>query len=163
MPLSASQLQAALESTTILSSCPTTAAEAASNWANALTQYFLTISTPLLPGVASIHQTLLVTELSQTIDGSTDAALTFAPVDKFIQSIAATASVTPPPPATPMGVAVYNIVNGRFGEYALEGVVDLSLASEAAEKIARNVHTHITNILNCSYTATGVTVPVPWS
>lgn len=153
MPLSKATLKSALISGPYASSCPTSSTEAASGWVAAMSTYFQSMASPPVgSGVATAAAPVSAT-LAEAMTTSTDAGTTFAPIDGLISSISALAA------STSVGAATYS---GTFGDYAFDGVIDEDTASEAADKVADNIHSHITDISNCTFTPPSGTATV-WS
>lgn len=154
MPLSKATLKSQLESGPLSSTCPSSSAVAAMQWTAALTAYFTPMTSPPVGSGASGPLGSALAGLSSAMSTSTDAATTFAAIDVAITAIGALAA------STAVGAAVYG---GTFGDYAFEGVIDEDTSSGAADKIASNIHNHITSIDNCTYTPTGAPAAVVWA
>lgn len=156
MPLSKATLKSALISGPYASSCPTSSTEAASGWVTAMSTYFAAMASPPVgTGVATAAAPVsaALAGTMATVPVTNDATVTFAPIDGLISSISALAA------SMVVGAATYS---GTFGDYAFEGVIDEDTASEAADKVADNIHSHITNIANCTFTPPSGT-PTTWA
>ncbi len=139
-----------------LAGYPISAAEVAAAWTTTIVTYVSTASG--LQGAAGLATTAspaLLAGLTATmaVPVGVTAAVTFAPVDAFLAAIKAAAEL-----ATPSSTVT--ITPSLFGNYAFDGVGLTLLKSDAASKIASNIHEMF---ITFTYKPPGTTTPVSWA